>query len=184
MVHHSGPVTDAQPVLTGSTVVLRPFRPGDVEVVVTACQDPEIQRWTSIPVPYRREDAVGYVEQIARAAWEAGGAVFAVEDCENGTFAGTIGAQRMTDGIAHLGYWTAAPARGRGLTSEALRVITRWFFGERGASRVELVVEPDNAASIRVAEDAGFRLEGVLRGRLVVRGRRADVAMYAVLPED
>lgn len=180
----SGRMPDEQPVLKGARVTLRPFRLQDVDDVFTACQDLDIQRWTSIPAPYRREDAVSYVEQVAPAAWDAGGGVFAVEDIERGSFAGTIGAQGMTDGIAHIGYWTAASARGRGLTSDALRTITRWFFKERSASRVELVVEPDNASSVRVAQAAGFRLEGVLRSRLVLRGRRADVAMYAVLPDD
>lgn len=175
---------DEQPVLKGARVTLRPFRPEDVDDVLAACQNLEIQRWTSVPAPYQREDAVSYIEQVAPAAWDAGGGLFAVEDIERRSFAGTIGAQAMTDGIAHIGYWTTASARGRGLTSDALRTITRWFFGMRNASRVELVVEPDNADSVRVAQAAGFRLEGVLRSRLVVRGRRADVAMYSILPND
>ena len=173
-----------QPELVGARVRLRPWTPADADAVFTACQDPGIQQWTTVPSPYTREDAVAYVSTVAPQAWDDGGAVFAVEDLATGEIAGSIGAHGMSDGVAHIGYWTAATARGRGLTSDALRTLTRWLFEERGAARAELVVEPANAASIRVAEAAGFTAEGVLRQRLVIRGRRADVVMYSRLPGD
>jgi RimJ/RimL family protein N-acetyltransferase len=174
----------SQPVLTGAKVRLRPWGPDDVETVLAACQDPEIQRWTTVPSPYTRADAVGYVTEAAPAAWEDGGAVFAVVEAATGRTAGSIGAHGMRDGVAHVGYWTAREARGRGLTSDALRTLTRWLLREGGAARVELVVEPANTGSVRVAEAAGFTAEGVLRGRLVLRGRRADIIMYSMLPGD
>src|SRR3954449_3287155 len=47
-------------------LVLRPFRPTDVEAVFRASQDPETQRWIGLlPVPYTREDARKFVEDIA-----------------------------------------------------------------------------------------------------------------------
>ena len=177
-------MTGEQPDLVGDRVLLRPWTQDDVDVVLAVCQDPDVARWTSVPSPYTRADAVGYVTEAAPAAWAAGGAVYAVVDHADGRVAGSIGVHRVVDGIAHVGYWTAASSRGRGLTSDALRTLTRWFLAERGAARVELVVEPGNAASIRVAEAAGFLAEGTLRGRLLLRGRRADVVMYSRLPGD
>lgn len=173
-----------QPVLRGAKVLLRPLSAEDADEVCAACQDPDIQRWTSVPSPYRRGDAVEYVTEAAPAAWQQGGAVFAVVDPATDRIAGSIGAHGIHDGVAHVGYWTAAPARGRGLTSDALRTLTRWFLRERGAARVELIVEPANVASVRVAEAAGFTAEGVLRQRLVLKGRRTDVVMYSMLPGD
>lgn len=173
-----------QPTLTGAKVVLRPWEPADADAVFAACQDVEIQRWTTVPSPYSHSDAVGYVTEVASAAWQHGGAVFAVIDAATGELAGSIGAHGMSDGVAHVGYWTAATARGRGLTSDALRTLTSWFLREGGAARVELVVEPGNVGSVRVAEAAGFTREGLLRQRLVLRGRRADVAMYSMLASD
>jgi hypothetical protein len=46
-----------QPVLTDGTVMLRPFRTSDADAVFRACQDPAIQRWTLVPIPYLREHA-------------------------------------------------------------------------------------------------------------------------------
>jgi RimJ/RimL family protein N-acetyltransferase len=174
----------AQPVLTGARVQLRPWTPADADTVFAACQDPAIQRWTTVPSPYTRDDAVAYVGSVAPAAWADGGAVFAVVDAATGEVAGSIGAHGLRDGVAHVGYWTAPAARGRGLTSDALRTLARWFLVEGGAARVELVVEPANAASVRVAEAVGFTAEGVLRSWLVLRGRRADVVLYSLLPGD
>ena len=173
---------DHQPTLRGERAVLRPWTAEDADFVFSACQDPEIQRWTTVPSPYRHEDAAGYVTDISEAAWRDGGGVFAV--CVDGAPAGAIGAHGMRDDVAHVGYWAAAPARGNGLISDALRTISRWLITERGAARVELVAEPGNAASLRVAERAGFAREGVLRQRLLIHGRRADVVMFSLLPGD
>jgi RimJ/RimL family protein N-acetyltransferase len=173
-----------QPVLTGSKVLLRPWTPADAGDVFAACQDVEIQRWTTVPSPYAQADAVAYVTEVAPAAWEQGGAVFAVIDAETGELIGSMGAHGMSDGVAHVGYWTAPAARGRGLTSDALRTLTGWFLRDGGAARVELVVEPANVGSVRVAEAAGFTREGLLRRRFLLRGRRADVAMYSMLASD
>ena len=177
------PTAPVQPVLRGSAVLLRPWTPEDAAAVHAACQDPEIQRWTTVPSPYHHADAVRYVTSAAPAAWLEGGGVFAVEK-PDGLLAGSIGAHGMRDGVAHVGYWTAAGARGRGITSDALRTLTCWLLRDRGAARVELVVEPANVASARVAEAAGFSVEGVLRQRVLIHGRRADVVMYSLLPTD
>lgn len=73
MVDRSGHVAvEEQPVLTGSMVTLRPRRADDVDDFAAACQDPDLQRWTSVPAPYRRADAVGYVQKVAPSAWVAG----------------------------------------------------------------------------------------------------------------
>jgi RimJ/RimL family protein N-acetyltransferase len=175
---------DVQPNLAGARALLRPWLPTDAEWVCAACQDPDIQRWTTVPSPYRLADAVEYVTSVAPQAWADGGAVFAVADVRTGELAGAIGAHGMHSQVAHVGYWTAPATRGRGVTSDALRTLTEWFLTERGAARVELVVEPSNGASIRVAEAAGFVREGVLRQRLELRGRQADVVMYSRLPSD
>ena len=97
--------------------------------------------------------------------------------------AGSIGAHGMRDAVAHVGYWTRPEARGRGLTSDALRTLTAWLLRERGAARVELAAEPGNTASVRVARSAGFTEEGLLRQWQTVKGRRADFLLFSLLPD-
>jgi RimJ/RimL family protein N-acetyltransferase len=170
--------------LRGRLVTLRPWAAADADWVFAACQDEVIQQWTVVPSPYLRVHAVEYVTSIASAAYRDGGGVFAVAAADTGELTGTIGVHGMTDGLAHVGYWTAAAARRRGYTTDALRVVTRWFLREKGAARVELVVEPGNVGSVRAAVSAGYTAEGLLRQRAVIRGRRVDVVMYSILPTD
>ncbi|GAA3154433.1 GNAT family N-acetyltransferase [Blastococcus jejuensis] len=173
-----------QPTLTGPRVRLRPWRDDDVDAVFAACQDAEIQRWTEVPVPYRREHAAGFVGEIAARTWAAGGGQFAVETRE-GT--GPVGAMTLfppRDGVGAGGYWTGGAHRGRGFTGEALRILAGWAFDELGLRRLELVVDPANAGSRGVAESAGFRAEGVLRQRSLHRGTPVDDVIYGLLAGD
>jgi RimJ/RimL family protein N-acetyltransferase len=184
---HNRPMTTAgsdrgqQPTLTGEQVRLRPWRRDDVDAIVAACQDPELQRWTQVPVPYRREDAEGFVAGIASGTWAAGGALFAVEPRDGGPLLASIGLFPASDGFAEAGYWTVAEHRGRGYTTEALGVLADWVFGHLGLRRLELHVDPANVGSRRVAERAGFVAEGLVRQRFLHRGHPSDVLLYARL---
>jgi RimJ/RimL family protein N-acetyltransferase len=173
-----------QPTLVGPRVRLRPWRADDVDAVVAACQDPETQRWTQVPVPYHREDAEGFVGPVAVSAWDEGGALFAVEPRNGGEVLGSIGLFPPQDGFAEAGYWTAPGARRRGFTAEALRLLSTWAFDQLGLRRVELHVDPDNTGSRAVAESAGFRAEGIVRQRFLHRGQPSDVVLYALLASD
>jgi RimJ/RimL family protein N-acetyltransferase len=105
---------------------------------------------------------------------------------EPGTIVGSVGMRVVDadDDIVEVGYWTAAPARRRGLTTRALVLISRWLLEEVGAARVQLRADVENTASQRVAERAGFAREGILRSSGVNDrlGRRVDYAIYSLLP--
>ena len=168
--------------LRGEGVVLRPWRLADAPAVTAACQDAEIARWLAfVPQPYTEEDARFYIQDCLEAGKER--APFAITDAETGAVVGSIDMRisRMLTG--HIGYWLAAEARGRGLTTAALVALSRWGLEELGLGRVELVTDPDNIASQRVAEKAGFTREGVLRSILLDRdGSRRDGVMFSLLP--
>jgi RimJ/RimL family protein N-acetyltransferase len=79
----------------------------------------------------------------------------------------------------------AATARGRGVCTRALRLLSRHALDDLGLQRLQLVADPDNVASQRVAEKAGFRREGVLRAHLRhPDGRIRDSVMFSLLPGD
>jgi RimJ/RimL family protein N-acetyltransferase len=173
-----------QPTLRGPRVRLRPWRADDAGAVLTACQDEEIQHWTEVPVPYLVEHAEDFVGRAAADTWARGGAQFAVETVAGGSLVGAVTLFPPRDGVGVGGYWTVAGHRRAGLTGEALRVLSAWAFDELGLRRMELVVDPANVGSRRVAESAGFRAEGILRHRSVHRGRLVDDVMYSLLATD
>jgi RimJ/RimL family protein N-acetyltransferase len=175
------------PPLSDGVVALRPWTLDDVPAIAAACADGEIARWIhQLPSPYRESDAREYVLST-EAAWnERIGAFFAVVECEGGALVGSIAVNVLDPELANVevGYWTAASARGRGLTTRALRLLSVWALREAGAERVQLRADVLNAASLRVAEKAGFTREGTLRasgfnGR---QNRRVDYAVFSLLP--
>ena len=165
--------------LTDGTLTLRPWREEDIPAIHAACQDPEIQHWIPlIPRPYEREDARAFV------ADELGLGPHQFAIVVDGRLAGSIG-MRVDEESAtgHVGYWCAAEARGRGVVTRALRRLCAFGFDELGLARLELIADPDNAASQRVAEKAGFQREAVLRSHLLhPDGRRRDSVMFSLLP--
>jgi RimJ/RimL family protein N-acetyltransferase len=77
----------------------------------------------------------------------------------------------------------AAESRGRGICTRALRILSRFGLDELQLLRLDLITDPDNVASQRVALKVGFQREGVLRAHLRhPDGRVRDSVMYSLLP--
>lgn len=174
--------SDQQPSIQEGRVLLRPWSSADIEPVFAACQDDEIQRSTMVPRPYAREHARQFIDDLAPRSWESGdGALFALVDTEASELAGSVGVLQFHEGVAALGYWTVPHARGLGLMTTAVRLLTAWCIRSRGTARVELSIEDANLPSRRVAVSAGFTEEGILRQRMVLHGRRINIVMYSLL---
>ncbi|TDB95148.1 N-acetyltransferase [Micromonospora fluostatini] len=94
-------------------LLLRPWRATDADAVHRACQDPDVRRWTGVPRPYRRADAVRFVTALAPATWADGsGAPFAVCDAATGDLLGSCGVVSVDRTVrsGEVGYWTAVAA--------------------------------------------------------------------------
>jgi RimJ/RimL family protein N-acetyltransferase len=184
--HLSGVAAEVQfPVegISDGAVVLRLPSDADVPAIVAACQDPEIPRWTRVPMPYGEGEARGWLAQEAQSRADGEMLGLVVVDAEDGTLLGSAGIVHINrdEGRCELGYWMARQARGRGVATRAVRLLSRWTFDSLPVDRIEIHAEPDNAASRRVAERVGFMLEGVLRSYFVNKGVRHDAASYSLL---
>jgi RimJ/RimL family protein N-acetyltransferase len=149
---------EVQPTLVGDGIELRPWSPHDHADVLAACQDPEIQRWTTVPSPYTEHDATFFVEMVA-AAWEARlGAPFAATVPDDDRVQASVGIVTLDAATrrAELGYWVAPWARRRGVGTAALRRLSEWATEEVGFDQLELVIDPANVGSTAVAAAAGY----------------------------
>jgi RimJ/RimL family protein N-acetyltransferase len=150
---------EQQPRLTDGQVTLRAWRPSDAPAVFEACQDEEIQRWTTVPSPYLLGHAEGFVGELSPRMWATrNGAGFAAVDPASGDLLGACGLIGVQDErlVTGAGYWVAPWARGRHVARRALRLVTEWALGPVGLHRVELEIEPANPASQAVGLAAGF----------------------------
>ncbi|MEK8171151.1 GNAT family N-acetyltransferase [Streptomyces sp. M19] len=176
--------------LTTRRLILRPFEPSDASAVLDACQDPDIQRWTGVPSPYRREHADDFVQRICPEGWHDDITYnFALVTKGDQALAGSMGLVRLEhlrgpEHQAELGYWTAKEHRRRGFAVEAGRAVVEWAFAGLGVERLEWCAEAGNDASRAVALALGFHMEGTDRARIVHGGTRRDAWRGSVLPSD
>lgn len=162
--------------------LLRPWSADDADAVHAACQDAEIQRWTTVPVPYGHHDAVWFVTEFVEALTAAKtGIAFAITDEQSGDLAGSISLEQLktTDASATLGYWIVSKYRRRGVAAAAIGVVTSWAFCELDLVRIEVPIASANYASRSLVESCGFTLEGVHRKAICLRGTHNDLAIYS-----
>ena len=81
---------DESTVIAGRGLVLRTWLPEDLDALLQACQDPEIQRWTPLPSPYLPEHAELFLDACA-LRWVQGLASFAVLGDGGADLLGSIG---------------------------------------------------------------------------------------------
>jgi RimJ/RimL family protein N-acetyltransferase len=166
--------------LRDGDLLLRAWTEDDVRALVAACNDPEIAYWIpAIPSPYTEQDGLHFIRGEVHSAPEHSFAI-TVDD----VLAGAIGMSvNSHDYRGRIGYWVAAHSRSQGVCTRALRLLSRWALDELELHRLELITDPDNVASQRVAEKVGFQREGVLRAHLRhPDGRIRDSVMFSLLP--
>lgn len=169
-------------VLHGERVILRPWRSGDEPALVRHGDDREIWRNLTdrFPHPYTHAEAVTW---IARARDEVpDGGALAIE--LDGEAVGGVGFERKQDLArlsAEVGYWLGRAVWGRGLASEALRILTAHAFASTDLERLQATVLVWNPASGRVLEKCGYNREGLLRRSAAKDGEVVDTWLYARL---
>lgn len=141
-------------------LVLRPFAPGDAEVVHAIYSDPLVMRYvatgpmTDLAVTRRLlEDYTAHQERHGFSFW-------AVIERSSGTLIGDCGLYRTPAGEVELGYTLGASWWHRGYATEAAG---RWLsvaFGELGLAEVLALAEPANLGSLHVLDKLGMRRDG------------------------
>ena len=120
-----------------------------------------------------------------QAAWAAGTEnPFGLFDADSGELLGCVGLSQINrlHRSANLGYWIGAAHQGQGLAAQAAAQVAAFGFGTLGLVRIEIVVAPENAASLRVAEKLGATREVLARNRLFVHDRPVDAWVYSLVP--
>lgn len=159
--------------------MLRQPEERDLPAIERGLRDPAVIRGFGRPTL----DAEQLLE-LNRSRWAEGeAATFAICDSRDECI-GHAFVNLGPSGRASVGYWLLPEARGKGLATRAVRLISRWALRELGLPRLGLFTEPWNVDSQRVAERAGFQREGVLRSWTEIDGRRRDYVSFSLLPGD
>jgi RimJ/RimL family protein N-acetyltransferase len=179
----SAPIEFPVEGISDESIRLRLRADTDTPAVIEACQDPEVVRWTRVPEDYDERAAEEWVAESNRQRDRGEGLHLVIADAATDRFLGSVGIHRINreEGRCDIGYFLAPWARGRGVMTEAVRLLSGWIFETLPVERIEITIEPHNGASRAVAERAGYELEGVLRSHTMIKGTRRDMAIYSLL---
>lgn len=133
------------------------------------------------PIPYTEKDAEAFIRACI-AADDESECFRAIE--VDGEAAGSIGLLRKDNIHAHtaeLGYWLGEAFHGKGVVTQATRLLCAHGFDHMNLVRIFALPFAYNTASCRVLEKAGFEREGILRKNAYKNGRHIDCALYALV---
>lgn len=167
------------PPLTDGTVLLRASEPRDLPAIEAGIHDPEVIRWIG-PTKGSATEVIA----VNRQRWANGSPTLSI--CEpDGTCVGLVwvNVREEDQTTGWVGYWLLPSARGRGLATRAVRLISGWAAREMGLTNLRLTTEPENDRSRRVAERSGFRQTGVLHHQATIDGRLIDQVVYELVSD-
>lgn len=182
-----GERTGIEPVeIVAGALQLRPPSPAEAAEALALLTDPEVLRWNPAPAVVDLASARAWCGR--GADWSDGThATFSALEASSGRLLANISLHHVDaeQRTADIGYRVAPWARGRGVASSAVGAVTGWALGALGLARVQLLHAVENAASCRVAANAGYLLEGTLRSATRYGdGHRHDDHLHARLPTD
>ncbi|MCK9413985.1 MAG: GNAT family N-acetyltransferase [Prolixibacteraceae bacterium] len=167
--------------LTTGSIRLRGFSDLDQVRLAKLCNNKKI--WDNVrdllPSPYTEQNALEFIRLCQQ---EVPTTTFAIE--YNGELAGCIGLVKQTDVYrlgAELGYWIGEPYWGLGIATQAVELITLYGFNKLGLIRIYSGVFEFNAASQRVLEKSGFKLEGIFEKSVIKDGKILNEYRYSKL---
>lgn len=172
------------PTLKYGLVTLRPSAERDIDSIFSACQDPVIPAFTTIPANYTLDHAIEFVRSDPFSFAERRELRFVI-DYGNGSdvkFAGVISLHTINikNHTAEIGYWMEKSMRGKGIGTIAAKMITDYGFRSLGFRRIDGLVDVENLASQKLLTSAGFQKEGILRNKVSRDdGRQIDMALFA-----
>jgi RimJ/RimL family protein N-acetyltransferase len=178
-------VTAPDALLVGAGIVLEPITANAADELDALARDPDARRFTRVPSTPRPGFGTDWAARYTDGWNDGTRAGFVIRD-PHGAFFGLVAFVSVDrEGRqAEAGYVVAPGARGQGVASEALRVLTIWGFEELGLERIELLIDVENEASAAVARRCGYTHEGTLRSTHLKDGLRTDTMIWARLAAD
>jgi ribosomal-protein-serine acetyltransferase len=165
-------------------IVVRPFRKHDAQELfaLTVANRDSLSEWlTWVPSVATVEDTREYLRSSERSALEHRAFVCGIY--VGGPLAGAIELHDIdwVNRHAKIGYWLDEANRGRGIMTRAAHALVEYAFDALDLNRIEIRAAAENRPSRAVAERLDFRLEGILRKRVLLHGEFHDYAVYGAL---
>ena len=174
-----------EPPLADDAIRLVPVEPGHEAGFAALLDDADVRRHTRVPSEPPPGFAATWLGRYLDGWHDGSRAGFAIE-AHDAQFLGLgMFVQLDWDGRqGEIGYVVGPRARGRGVATRTLRLLTDWGFSQLELERIELWIDVTNKASEHVAERAGYVREGVLRSYWFKEDIRGDFGIWSRLRAD
>ncbi len=167
-------------VIKTGKFILRPYRKGDEKSLAKNINDKKIYRSTlRIPYPYTLKDAKEWVRKNLKEGRKKKPAEMNFVIDINGEVAGGIGLSEIKGHQAEVGYWIASKYRNKGITTLALKKVTKFGFKKIKLRRIYACVFLFNKPSMKVLKKNGYKLEGILRKEIKKGNKLLDNYLFA-----
>jgi ribosomal-protein-alanine N-acetyltransferase len=174
-----------QPVLTDGGAALRPWRDTDVDAVVDAFRDEQVERWHMQRLD--RAEAASWIDDWRRRWATETDASWAIIEPGGDEATGYVAIRGISldAGYGQISYWVRPAFRRRGLATTGVMIAAAWAFDDVGLHRIEIRHSVENAESCRVAVRAGFGYEGTAAVSLLHADGWHDMHVHArIAPRD
>lgn len=181
-----------KPTLEGRLVVLRPFTEADISAMGPVLADPDVQILTGSVASRAQADGASVILDERTLAWYRSRAAqgdrldLAIVDVQSGECVGEAVLNEVDpeNHSCNFRILMGPAGRGRGLGTEATRLILDHAFATTELHRIELEVYSFNPRARRAYEKAGFVAEGVRRDALLFDGEWINAEVMSVLRSD
>jgi ribosomal-protein-alanine N-acetyltransferase len=180
----SADTAKGHPTLASKRLRLRQFEDRDLGGLHACFGDPEAMRYWNFPPCETEAESARWLGILAKNSSPYQFLAWAVADRRSDRCIGMVNYHHREQNNRRLevGYILAPPHQGRGLMTEAMQALLDYCFEELSVRRVQALINPDNTASIRLAERLGFRCEGgPLRDYWRIGDSYASVMMYGLI---
>ena len=167
-------------VIKAKRFMIRSYRKSDAPSLAENINNKKIYKALGdIPYPYSLNDARDFIDQTMKEARKKNPSKLSFVIDIDGKVVGAVGFGPIEGHKAQIGYWLAERYWGKGIMTEAVKLVTKFGFNELGFRRIYARAFPFNKASIRVLEKAGYKKEGYLRKDHMKDGKLMDAHIYA-----
>ena len=185
---YASPVFTPRLPLTTERLLLRAFRPDDLDAVHSMFGREDVSRYLNWE-PMSREQAASLLERRltqTKVEQEGDGLAFVLEERSSGRYVGEVILRWISEGSrqGEIGWSLHPDAQGKGYATEAARELLRLGFEDMGLHRIVAECDPRNLASIRIMERLGMRREADHVDAMWLKGEWVGSTIFAILEDD
>ncbi|MCH4830701.1 GNAT family N-acetyltransferase [Flavobacterium columnare] len=172
--------------LESERLILRKMTHNDVDEVFALRSNADNMQFIPRPLLKNKIEALELIDTINNKIKENEEINWAITEKPNDKLIGFLGHYRIQreNYRSEIGYMILPEYRGKGIITEATKLILEYGFSQMGLHSIEAVIDPKNQASARVLEKLGFIKEGHLRENEYFEGKFWDSVIYSILKSE